>query len=902
MADYASIANIQYIEDQYRRFQEDPQSVDLSWRRFFEGMEFAAHLPPPAAEEGGDIRIYRLIVAYRTFGHLLARFNPIDPHPPSEAEELDLGRLGFSKEEMTKEFATMGLLPSEKAPLSEIVDALRSIYCGRTGIEYMGLDRPEMEQWIREQIESSRFRPQLSTEEKRQILDYLNQSELFEVFLQTKYTGQKRFSLEGSETLIPMLGSLIERGADVGVQEFVIGMAHRGRLNVLSNILKKSYANIFHEFEGTAEPSSFEGSGDVKYHKGFSSTLTSSGGAKVHVSLPANPSHLEAVDPVVEGQVRAKQVLKGDAVEGKRIIPILIHGDAAIAGQGVVYETFQLGKLPGYGVGGTIHIVINNQIGFTTLPKDARSTRYCTDIARTFSAPVFHVNAEDPEGCVYACTLALQIRQMYGCDVVLELNGYRKYGHNEGDEPAFTQPLEYKLIRSKRSIREIYRDELIQQGVVERAIAEQLEAEFRKELQKELDEMADLKTEAPPQEVLGEWAPFKRATVEELFKDVDTTVSVEELREVAAAFCTIPEEMVVHKKVRRLIDDRLKSVKEDEPIDWGMGEHLALGTLLWEGVHVRLAGQDSRRGTFSHRHAMWMDQEKELKYFPLSRLKEEQGRFDVFNSPLSEYAALGFEYGYSLSYPNALVMWEAQFGDFANGAQIVIDQFLCTGEEKWGRFSGLVLMLPHGYEGQGPEHSSGRMERFLQLAGNENIQVCNPTTPAQLFHLLRRQVMRKIRKPLIIFTPKALLRHRDCVSRLCDLSQGRFEEVLDDREPPKKCRQLLLCSGKIYYDLMAERRERGVSDVAILRLEQLYPLDQKGLMALVERYSGFERVLWVQEEPRNMGAWDFVRPHLRDFGLDVGYVGRARSASPAAGVHHQHVSELREIMDGVFDR
>lgn len=907
---YASISNLQYIESQYLQFQKDPASVDLGWRRFFEGMEFAAQLPAPSPGVAGcdDFRIFGLVHAYRTYGHLLASVNPIDPHPGRrEVAELALEKLGFREEELSADFPTCGLLPEERAPLHRIIDLLREIYCDKIGIESIGLGNLEMERWIQERIEPTRFRPQLTIEEKRQILDLLNQSELFEIFLHTKYVGQKRFSLEGGETLIPMLNALVESGGRIGVEEFVLGMAHRGRLNVLANILKKSYANIFHEFEGGAEPESFEGTGDVKYHKGFSSDLKTSEGHPVHVTLMANPSHLEAVDAVVEGQVRAKQVLRGDSVEGRRTIPILIHGDAAFAGQGVVYETFQLSRLPGYGVGGTIHIVVNNQIGFTTLPKDARSTRYCTDIARTFSAPVFHVNGEDPEGCIYACHLAMELRQLYRCDVVIELNCYRKYGHNEGDEPAFTQPLEYQLIRAKRSVREIYRDQLIQQGVVERAMAEKLEEEFRSRLQTELDELASFKTRPAKSVISPEWALFRKALPEELCARVETAVPLEELVAVSRRFCALPAGMEVHKKVARLASDRLAMVEGDpkeRKIDWGMAEHLAFATLLWEGVHVRLSGQDSRRGTFSHRHGMWMDQVKEQKYFPLNNLKKDQGRFDLFNSPLSEYAVLAFEYGYSLSYPNALVMWEAQFGDFGNGAQIVIDQFIATGEEKWGRFSGLTLLLPHGYEGQGPEHSSARIERFLQLAGMNNMQVVNPTTPAQLFHLLRRQVVRPIRKPLILFTPKGLLRHHSCVSSLEELTDGGFAQVLDDDLPPKRARQLVLCSGRIYYDLVEERGRREVDDVAILRLEQLYPFDEVGLRGLVERYRGFERASWVQEEPSNMGGWDFVRPLLRPLfpGVEIGYIGRERSASPAAGSHAQHKREVDAIMDGVFGR
>jgi 2-oxoglutarate dehydrogenase E1 component len=903
---YTTIANADYIEEQHRRYLENPESVDLSWRRFFEGVHFASEVGFESA--GGDDRVYNLIHAYRLYGHLLARVNPIDPHPALEVAELVLERLGFKQEELQHNFPTCGLLPQESAPLHEIIDRLREIYCRNIGIEYMDMRNQEMEQWIQEKIEPTLFRPELTIDEKRQILEFLNQSELFEIFLHTKYVGQKRFSIEGGETLIPMMNALIERGAKSGVKEFTIGMAHRGRLNVLCNILKKSYAHLFHEFEGTAPPVSFEGSGDVKYHKGYSADIETREGEKVHLCLTANPSHLEAVNTVVQGRARAKQILKDDDVEKRRVIPILIHGDSAISGQGVVYEGFQLSRLPGYGVGGTIHIVINNQIGFTTLPKDSRSTYYCTDIAKAFSAPVFHVNGEDPEGCVYACLLAMELRQMIHCDVVIELNCYRKYGHNEGDEPAFTQPVEYQLIRKKSSVREIYRDQLIQQGVLEREMAEQLEAEFRQELQAELDRLDQFKTAPAKNGKSADWDEIQKATPALLFEPAATAVDSKIIREVTAAFCKVPEGFHIHRKVERLAKERLEAVSGDpaaKTIDWGLAEHLAFGTLLWEGWHVRLSGQDSRRGTFSHRHALWVDQIDARKYFPLSNLKKGQGRFDVFNSPLSEYGVLGFEFGYSLSYPKALVMWEAQFGDFANGAQIIIDQFLCSGEEKWGRFSGLTLLLPHGYEGQGPEHSSGRIERFLQLAGGDNIQVVNPTTPAQLFHLLRRQVVRPIRKPLIIFTPKANLRHQLCVSSVDELSRGTFREVLDDPQPPKKARQLAFCSGKVFYDLLEEREKRKVGDVAIVRIEQFYPFDQQGVAEMAKRYSGAERVCWVQEEPSNMGGWEFLRPRLAELlpkGIELTYIGRERSASPATGSAKKHHAEVAQFMDQLFGR
>ncbi len=886
-------ANAALIEELYARYSQDPQSVEPSWRHFFEGMAFGEARGP--SEAPSDLRVHLLIHAYRHHGHLLAKVNPIDAHPVSEVPQLSLQKLGFLESELDKPFPTCGLLEKEEAPLREIIERLKSIYCDRIGIEYMGVERPEMVAYLRERVEQGR--PNLSIDQKRLILDCLNKAELFEIFLHTKYVGQKRFSLEGGETLIPLMEALIEEGAEHGLSEFVIGMAHRGRLNVLVNILNKSYSNIFHEFEDSLIEESFYGTGDVKYHKGFSADVTTSGGKSVHLSLTANPSHLESVDAVVQGQVRAKQVLKGDDKEMRRIAPILIHGDAALAGQGVVYETMELSGLAGYNVGGTLHLVVNNQIGFTTLPKDSRSTRYCTDLARTFSAPVFHVNGEDPEGCFYAAMLALECRQKFGCDVFIDLNCYRKYGHNEADEPAFTQPLEYALIRKKSSPRVIYRDELIQQGVIEKKLAEELEAKFRAALQAELDEVQTLKTEPFRERASTEWQAVREANWEEdPFLQIDTSVPVERLREVAQAFCAVPEGFNLNRKIKKLAEDRMQMAKGDPSearLNWGMAEHLAFATLLKEGLHVRVAGQDCRRGTFNHRHAMWMDQKEEGKYFPLNHVGE--GRFDVFNSPLSEFACLAFEYGYSLSYVQALVIWEAQFGDFANGAQVVIDQYVSSSEQKWHRLSGLVMMLPHGYEGQGPEHSSARMERYLQSCGNQNMRVVNCTTPAQIFHVLRRQVLRKSRKPLIIFTPKQLFGHPACVSSLNELASGQFQEVIDDTLT--SCRRLIFCSGRLYYDLIEERTRRGITDMAIVRLEQLYPLHEERIKEIVSKYAGFSEALWVQEEPENMGAWEYIRDQL---GVPLRYVGRERSASPATGSPKKHKAQHKAILDGAF--
>lgn len=927
--DESAFANSELLDELYEKYQRDRNSVDPSWQKVFDDfetqdrlgsllkpkLEYPGMLPlhgetaaaaafvPIRGANAADLRIFRLIEAYRTYGHLLAKINPIATHPLQEPHELKLENLGFHSKELGEQFPTCGLMTPPTATLQEIINVLKEIYCDKIGVEYMGLQSPELESWLQERIEPNRFKVQLTIEQKQLILQHLNKSELFESFLHTKYVGQKRFSLEGGETLIPMLAAIVDTGASLGMEEFIIGMAHRGRLNVLSNILNKSYVDVFSEFDEGYIPDSFEGSGDVKYHKGFSAEITTLGQKKVQVALAPNPSHLEAVNSVVEGQAKARQVMINDDVNQRRVVPILVHGDASIAGQGSVYEALQLYKLKGYSTGGTIHIVINNQIGFTTLPIDARSTPYCTDIAKAFGAPVFHVNAEDPEDCVYATNLAVELRQKFHCDVFIDLNCYRKYGHNETDEPAFTQPLEYQIIRAKKPIREIYRDELIKHGVLEKFIAESLEAEFKKALQQALRV-----TQLPPQESTApkEMLPPPPSIEEELFKSTQTAVSAKEIREVAKKICTVPSGFNIHAKLQHLLKERLAMVEgepPEKPLDWGMAELLAYGTLLWQGTHVRLSGQDCCRGTFSHRHAMWMDQVEERSYFPLSHLKSGQGRCDIINSPLSEMAVLGFEYGYSISYQDALVIWEAQFGDFSNGAQVIIDQFIASSEQKWGRKSGVVLLLPHGYEGQGPEHSSARIERFLSLCGDYNMLVVYPTTPAQLFHLLRRQVLKGIRKPLIVFTPKGLLRHPDCTSKLEELTRGSFMEIIDDPHPPKKVKKVYLCSGRIYYDLAAERAKLKVEDMALIRIEQLYPLNVKRLKEILDEYQGAEDYVWVQDEPANMGAWDYIRPLLRDILPEnklPKYIGRDRSAATAAGSYALHKKQHAAIMQGVF--
>lgn len=897
------LANRQLLEEMYEKFNADPSSIDDAWRQFFQDLETPGgekHVYREITASGeDDLRVFNLINSFRTYGHLMAKINPIATRTVEVPDELKLETFGFTSEDLSRPFFTFGLLDKKETTLTEIVDTLRAIYCNKIGIEYMGLQQPEIEKWLQKRIEPNRFSIKLSIDQKKMILQNLNKSELFEVFLHTKYTGQKRFSIEGGETLIPILEAIIETGAGLDSEVFVIGMAHRGRINVLSNILKKSYGDVFSEFEEGYIPNSFEGSGDVKYHKGYFSEGLTVHGHKVSVALTPNPSHLEAVDSVVEGQSRAKQDLLDWPKSLDKVMPILVHGDAAVSGQGVVYETLQLGGLEGYKTGGTVHIVINNQIGFTTLPRDARSTRYCTAIARTFSAPVFHVNAEDPEGCIYAAILAVEIRQKFHCDVFIDMNCYRKYGHNETDEPAFTQPLEYQIIRKKKPVREIYRDDLITQGVLEKKMAEALEEEFKQALQEALKEVK------APLRPSSEKQITQSLNHQDLFSPVKTGVAAEILQSLAGRFCTVPKGFTIHPKLQNLLNERLAMVNGGKPIDWGMAEMLAYASLLDEGTSIRISGQDSCRGTFSHRHGIWVDQKEEQTYFPLQHLKEGQGRFDLINSPLSEFGVLGFEYGYSLSNPDALVIWEAQFGDFCNGAQVVIDQFISPGEQKWAQKSGLTLLLPHGYEGQGPEHSSARMERFLTLAGHDNILVVNPTTPAQLFHLLRRQVLSSYQKPLIVFTPKGLLRYSECVNALQDLTQGGFIEILDDPQPAKECKRLVFCSGRIYYDLLVERKKAKKDDLAIIRVEQLYPFHVEKCKMLIEKYKTAAEFLWVQEEHSNMGAWTFIGPVIQSILPANGilkYIGRERSASPAVGSYALHKKQHAEIIGALFPK
>lgn len=891
--------NIALMEEYHQVYLTDPAFLDASWKAFFAGVEFGQ------SGQGGlfskEVRVKDLIHAYRSFGHLFASVNPIALHEKKLPVELQLDTLGFKEEELNENFPTQGLLEEKEAPLEKIIDRLQKIYSGSIGIEYMHISNREVHKMIEEAIERYHFQSHFNLEKKKEILTQLNKASLFEIFLHTKYVGQKRFSLEGAETLIPIMHEMIEVGAQSGMQECVICMAHRGRLNVLVNILNKSYSDVFGEFEGFYDPTLTEGSGDVKYHKGYSADIETLGGARVHISLSSNPSHLEAVAPVVAGKTRAKQVQRGDKNKNE-VVPLIIHGDAALAGQGVVYECLQMYTLDGYAVGGTLHIVINNQVGFTTLPQEGRSTPYCTGVALGFSSPIFHVNTEDPEACVFVAALAMKLRQTFGFDVFIDMQGYRKHGHNEGDEPFFTQPLESQLIRSKKTLREHYRDTLLSQSAIEAKVTEELEEGFKLALHSALEEVKISQEFSYDEAFKGVWEDFHKAESIELFQQFQTHVEADQLKALVVQCARVPANFHMHPKVEKIFSERIETLEKS--IDWATAEFLAMGSILADGIFIRLAGQDSKRGTFSQRHAVWVDQTNGEQYYPLAHVSKTQGRFDVINSPLCEFAALGFEFGYSLAYPQGLVIWEAQYGDFANGAQIVIDQFISSSERKWARSSGLTMLLPHGFEGQGPEHSSARIERYLQLCGDDNMQVTYPTTPAQYFHLLRRQAIRPIRKPLIIFTPKGLLRHPKCLSALDDFTSSSFREFIEEPGKKENATKLLFCSGKIYYDLLEYREKKKREEIALIRFEQLYPISEKSLIALISEYRKATEFVWVQEEPQNMGAWNYLNPILQKVvpvGTSIECVARKPSAATATGSPAIHKKEFQQLMNRACD-
>ena len=940
-------ANATFIAELYGRYLDDPGSIDPSWTRFFaeldddaravlddlrgaswspratriigdggidafpEGKAVGRALPAPA--EGRDqvraatldsARALTLIRSYRVRGHLNASLDPLGLEEPAYQPELDPKTYGFSEGDYDRPIFINNMFGMETATLREILARVRETYCGSIGVEYMHIQEREQRAWIQERIEQIHNRVEFSPEEKRAILERLTVAEVFERFLDKKYTGTKRFGIEGAETAIPALEEIVKRGGELGIEEIVIGMAHRGRLNVLANVMGKPFAAMFSEFQGNpADPEHVHGSGDVKYHLGTSSDREFNGNL-VHLSLTANPSHLEAVDPVVVGKVRAKQTQRGVEEGRRKMMALLLHGDAAFAGQGLVAETFDLSQLKGYRTGGTVHFVINNQIGFTTNPVQSRSSPYCSDIAKMVQTPIFHVNGDDPEAVVEVAHIAIEFRQRFQKDVVVDMFCYRRHGHSEADEPAFTQPLMYRRIAEHPTTREIYARKLIEEGVVSEEEAGRIVDDFERRLEQDFEATQSYKPDKADW-LEGAWTGLEVARGGA--RRGKTAVSHRLLREIGLRLCEPPPNFKVNSKVLRQLDARRRMIEAGEGIDWAAAEALAFGTLLVEGTPVRLSGQDCGRGTFSQRHAVLIDQESEEPYVPLNNIQEGQALFEIIDSPLSEAAVLGFEYGYSLAEPHALVLWEAQFGDFANGAQVIIDQFISTGESKWLRMSGLTILVPHGYEGQGPDHSSARLERYLQLCAEDNIQVVNCTTPSSFFHALRRQMRRKFRKPLVVMTPKSLLRHRLATSKLAKMGPGTsFHRVMYSDEvlcPDNKVKRVVLCSGKVYYDLYQERARRGLKEVFFLRLEQLYPFPFRALTKELGRFPHAE-VVWCQEEPRNMGAWTFVEPRIEQVLTEIGavcgrpaYVGRDEAAAPASGLLAKHDEGQRKLVD-----
>lgn len=898
--DFASIANAAYVERLYQEYQRNPSSVDPEWAVFFAGFELAGRQPPAATAVEPTTGVFDLIHSYRELGHFVAELDPLG-HNQREHPLLELSEFGFGPDDLDRVVECATFRYCRQASLRELVELLRATYCRTLGVEYMHIPVKAQREWLQDRMEPVLNDPQLTPEHKLLVLDRLIAAEGFERFLQVKYVGQKRFSIEGGEALIPLLDTIVEDLGAVGTEEIIFAMAHRGRLNVLANILGKPFEMIFAEFEGSFLPPYVQGDGDVKYHLGYARDYRTRNGNTVHLSLLANPSHLEAIDPVALGLVKAKQQHRGDA-DGTRVVPVLIHGDAAFTGQGVVPETLALSELKRYATGGTIHIIINNQIGFTTSPEDYRFTRYPSDLARFVEVPVFHVNADDPEAAIQAGRLAAAFRHTFRQDVIIDLVCYRRHGHNETDDPTFTHPVLYREIEKHPTVTQLYGQRLMKEGVLTQGRLEEMEAGWRELFENALNYARDF---MPKQQVFafgGLWEGLGPAGDD---WSAETAVDFATLRRIVEGVRRLPPDFTPHPRVAKLLEERDRMVQPEGKVDWACAEMLAFGSLLLEGTPVRLSGQDSGRGTFSQRHAAIYDYKNGSRYVPLDHLSPTQGRFTIIDSMLSEYAVLGFEYGFSTADPRNLVLWEAQFGDFANGAQIAIDQFIVSAESKWQRQSGLVLLLPHGYEGQGPEHSSARLERFLQLCAENNIQVCYPTTPAQYFHVLRRQMLRKFRKPLVLMTPKSLLRHRLAVSPVEDFTSGGFREVIgEETADPKRVRRVCLCSGKVYYDLLVARSDRGLEDVALVRLEQFYPFPEKALRAELARFQPTAEIYWVQEEPFNMGGRSFVAERIGPLleGRPLWYAGRDEAASPATGSYKVHQAEQEEVVERALGR
>lgn len=922
---FANRWNADLIDSYYEQWLAGSEEMDPQWQAFFEGFELAqtaprhpVQAPGPArpttlatSELPADLRkaapiiqsrVIGAIYAYRSIGHTQAHYNPLQekatPNP-----RLSLERLGLADLDLKQEFHTGNYLGGVFLPVQTLLERLQQTYCGSIGCEYIHIQETPKRRWLQAKMEPRNNAPNFSKEDQVRILDQIMAAETFERFLHTRFVGQKRFSLEGGESVIAALDMLIEKCPSAGVEELVLGMAHRGRLNVLANIMGKSHQYIFREFSENYIPQTIHGDGDVKYHLGYESSRQTRSGHTIELSLAANPSHLEAVDPVVMGKARARQRLRGD-FERKRVLPLLIHGDAAFAGQGVVAETLNLSRLKGYTTGGTIHLVINNQIGFTTDPREARSSRYCTDIAKMIEVPVFHVNGEDPLAVAYTTQLALEYRQEFGDDVVIDMYCYRKHGHNESDEPGFTQPDLYKRLKKRPPVSEVLRQRLIGEDVLTEAEALALADDDQRTLDQAFMEVQQAQQEEAEKSCAYDPFEGSAGSLQEAysFGPDHTAVPKEQLDKVARALTELPENFSANRKIQRQRDTMRQNYEKGEGIDWAFAEQLAFGTLMLEGTPVRLSGQDCERGTFSQRHAALYDEETRSRYVPLLNIEDGQAIFCVHNSSLSEAAVLGFDYGYSIDFPEMLALWEAQFGDFANGAQVHFDQFISSSESKWGRISGLVMLLPHGYEGQGPEHSSARLERYLQACAEENIQVAHLSTPAQYYHILRRQMRRAFRKPLVLMAPKSLLRHKACVSSVSELTEGCFEEILDDVTPPPKAQRIICCTGKIYYDLIEYREAHQIKDTAIIRIEQLYPFHRDRLIELLEKYRTFKQLVWCQEEPQNMGAWNYIMPKIFEAsgGQMPIYAGRHAAASPAPGSLAIHRMEQQALVKEAF--
>ena len=909
--------NSLFLEENYEQWRINPKSVDANWQAFFEGFELGSQLEPdldsknnsngkasktnlndptpalPVVDPMQQGRLSHLLFAYRMLGHYIANLDPLGFNK-RDLPELELHNFKFTDADLDREFNAGTAGGGGQKTLREILQILQDTYCRTVGAQYMHIQKFEIRRWLRDRMESTRNRPIFSDEKKRRILKNLIDAEHFEKFLHTSYVGQKRFSLEGGETLIPVLDAIIEGAPKRGIFKIAMGMAHRGRLNVLANIIGKDYKFLFDEFSDNYVQQDALGDGDVKYHLGYENTRTTSDGNKVSINLAPNPSHLEAVSPVVQGKARAFQRILNDSSERKKVLPVVIHGDAAFIGQGIVAETFNMSQLAGYRTGGTVHIIINNQIGFTTLPHDARSTLYCTSTAKMLDVPIFHVNGNDPIAAVHCIEMALDFRQRFSRDVVVDIVCYRKHGHNEGDEPSFTQPRLYAAIADQPLISDLLLKSLKNENVVSQEDAETFRNAFQIALECARNESRSETHKLKP-------AIKSSLSSPELLEHIDTKVNLNRLREVGLPLTTEPKKFNLNPKIKRLIKQRREMVEGKRPIDWGLAEALAFGTLLSDNIPIRLTGQDVRRGTFSHRHAVYYEVGTRERYIPLQKLAAKQGNFRIFNTPLTEAAVLGFEFGYSLDYPNMLLLWEAQFGDFANGAQVIIDQFITSSESKWNETSNIVLLLPHGYEGQGPEHSSGRLERFLQSCAEDNIQVGNFTTPSNLFHALRRQVLRPINKPLILMTPKSLLRDPRCTSSLEEITNGGFNEIIPDTKSNSGAKRIIFCTGKIYFDLEEYRENNNIDNTAIIRIEQHYPLHSSKLIEAVRNHPDADRFVWCQEESENMGAWFFMESRLRRLlNHEIIYAGREASASPATGSRAIHQLEQTKLIKEAF--